>query len=898
MKPVQALQQLKLPSGRSVLELNSGEMAAFRKLIGWEPGGPVVGSPTVAETEARAQRESWKSARAGRRTGGCCFGPDSDQMACFKGNINSDEETTEWWDTFRQIAEDVAALPLETFKSLIPDQGPWVFAGSFCPSCVGDKSPTTQHAAFWQWSVFEPDQITCPHCHTTYPHSDYPEKGHLDLPRLGLSYAFYLSEAELQSEDWRDGEFASNFAGIPTHVSFTGEIRTCKLAWVLGQVEPLGLAYAITGDKRYARIVRTILMRLAHVYPDYPVYSYGQEYIDADPAYAAQHIEALPTMFRRAASLGTYTGSYGGRLKNRGMDRTTREMSYYINGEWGSSRLGREKASNGQLFMTLFKGYDLVRDAIVVEDQAFIEQNFLLELYLDTRDFSQYVNNKSGPGAASRVAVGLFYDDEEALKQGLDQFHEILDGQFYPDGSWKETPIYGAKAIFEGMAEIPEMMRRRLDMYEDPLYRAAFETYASTLTPLGTQPSIGDSPAEYRLQALMVDLARIRMGLELSIASVSTKGFNLGLPSDIGNSSGYVSSLDDLVTGEARYPMNGPVGFSVVGHIPRKTSWPSLISMFNEPRPVAAPSACSAIHRHYEGNNLISTGFGQGPNAVQLYCYGGNGKHGHLHHAPLSLLLFAGGREVLPDLGYIADHPANAWVKSTASHNTVVVDEKSARPANSTSIAGFESGEGYRFFDVHSEVPSGDESEVGVICYRRALVMLPKPDGMPVMIDIFDVAGGQCHDYIVRANDPHGDFKITDRVLRKRESLYQDQGNPGPTSFQTAGSTSTPFVARWGSTDRMWAHVLTPADEIMSFKSPAWRNRDEVFGCPDATWDSLVLRKLGNRSRFIVVYDVGGSGPSIERIETVAVVPEVVLRLYAGTQCIEVTVEDGRCKVR
>ncbi|PCH83383.1 MAG: hypothetical protein COB96_00870 [Planctomycetota bacterium] len=81
----------------------------------------------------------------------------------------------------------------------------------------------------------------------------------------------------------------------------------------------MGAAYAITGDERYARVVRSILMRMAEVYPHYPVFSYGQEYVDADPAFAVERVDALPTPFRRAATLATYTGEYGGRSGGRGM---------------------------------------------------------------------------------------------------------------------------------------------------------------------------------------------------------------------------------------------------------------------------------------------------------------------------------------------------------------------------------------------------------------------------------------------------------------------------------------------------------------------------------------------------------------------------------------------------
>ncbi len=276
----EALRLLGLPADKRVMDLNLREMTAFRQLIGWEPGGPVVAYPTEAERSARLEREEWKAARAGKGADAPSLWLDDDQIACFKRNIESDTETQQWWNSFIHTAEAVAQLPLSTISDLITDEGPWTFAGSFCPNCVEEKSPITQHAGFWKWSVLDPGKLTCPYCHITYPHPDYPEEGRLDLPRLGVTYTFHISQQEILSKDWRDGKNASNFADIPTHVSFLGEIRTTKLAWCLGQIEPLSVAYAITADSRYAEIVHTILGRLADVYSGYPVFSYGQEYIE------------------------------------------------------------------------------------------------------------------------------------------------------------------------------------------------------------------------------------------------------------------------------------------------------------------------------------------------------------------------------------------------------------------------------------------------------------------------------------------------------------------------------------------------------------------------------------------------------------------------------------------
>lgn len=889
----EALHQLGLPADKRVLDLGADQVAAFHKLIGWDPGGPVIAYPSTAEVEARAKRETWKAKRAGNGADAACLWMADGQIEQFKRNVASDPDTAVWWNNVLANAQAVAELPLPLIAALVPEQGPWTFAGSFCPHCVGERSPIIQHAGFWEWSVLEPDVLKCPYCDIVYPHPDFPEQESLELPRLGLNYPFHKTRSEQDYANWRDGSRASNFAGMPTHVSFNGEIRTTKLAWCLGQIEPLSVAYAVTGEARYAEIVTTILGRLADVYANYPVFSYGQEYVDADPAYAVEHIEDLPTPFRRAASMGTYTGVYAGRTGNRGMDATTCANSHYTNAEWGSSRLGREKASNGQLFLTLFKGYDLVKQTISRDERTRIERDFLLELYLDTRGFSKRVNNKSGPGAASRVAVGIFYDDEEALDEGLSQFHEIMESQFYPDGSWKETPIYGAKSMMEGMSEIPEMLLGRVDLYADPLYRQAFETYAELATPLDTQPAIGDSTADFKLAPYLVDIARIRLGLPMSYGPASMAGFGVRSPDDISTYSGYTPALNCITTDEHRAGLDGPIGFGSVGHMTRLISKPSWIGMFNEDLPAAVPADRPAVNRLCSERNLICLGFGHGERATQLYCDGGDGRTTHRHQAPLSLLLFADGREVFPDQGYIGDHPTNAWIKSTPAHNTVVIDESNAQPASRTTVKGFIGEGAFRFFDVETDIPTA----LGVSTLRRAVLLLPRPDGLPVLVDVFDVTGGSVHDYIVRVNDPNNALAIGDLSFSDRDPLYGDLADPGPFGFRTAGQTAEPFTLSWGREKRTWAHVLTAAEEVMTFKSPAWRDRIEAFEQPDRAWDAMILRRAASTSRHIVVYDIGGSDPWITDAQLASSDEAVNLALQTNDGSLSVTIGDGSAQV-
>jgi hypothetical protein len=370
-------------------------------------------------------------------------------------------------------------------------------------------------------------------------------------------------------------------------------------------------------------------------------------------------------------------------------------------------------------------------------------------------------------------------------------------------------------------------------------------------------------------------------------------GFGVRSPLEVGNNSGYTPSLNCISTEDARAGLDGPIGFGAVGHIPRRPVEPSWISMFNEERPVPECPKRSAVNRCYKGRNLICLGFGEGQNAVQLYCDGGDGRTTHRHQAPLSLLLFAGGREVFPDQGYIGDHPANKWIKSTASHNTVVIDEQSALPATRTTVNGFV-GEGpFRFVDIETEIPSGSDTD----CYtlRRAIALIPKPDGLPILIDVFDVSGGTVHDYIVRVNDPDGHFDAGDLAMSNRQHLYEGIADPGPFGFQTAGRTDDLFTVCWGDANRVWAHILTPADEVITFKSPAWRNRMEVFEEPNRSWEALVLRQLSDRSRYVIVYEVGGDTPWIKRVDGEELTGQVCLHIRSESDGIDLAIGAGTC---
>lgn len=153
-----------------------------------------------------------------------------------------------------------------------------------CPACRAKSLPWHPNGQ-WSWSPREPDRLRCRVCKTLFPNEDFPET------------------IVLQSK-W-DPEQRFGFVGgepfrchgyAHARPSLSGIIRAHKVDHVTDQLHVLGLAYALSGDSRYASGAKAILLRFARVLPKYLVragYGYG-EYADCDPHLAAEQIAHLP----------------------------------------------------------------------------------------------------------------------------------------------------------------------------------------------------------------------------------------------------------------------------------------------------------------------------------------------------------------------------------------------------------------------------------------------------------------------------------------------------------------------------------------------------------------------------------------------------------------------------
>jgi len=790
-------QYLPLPNKR-ICDFSSRQKDVFRAWMGLnETGIPVdaVAGPTTAEKDARDRRERWKRRFAGKGKRQPSLLIRKEQIARLQKNAKVDATARKHRDAILNDAETVASLPVGFFHSFIPDMGPWNPGGNFCPHCIHKKSPEGINNYFWDWDWRDPEKLTCPYCQTVFPNTTYADNANLILPRLGLTYRIHVRDAEWASPDWRHGDRAERFVAQPIHLSFSGNIRSNRINWSIGRLKSLGLAYAITKDKRYVRSLTEILERFADVYHRYPLQSYFQDVVDADPGFAVDNADGLPTIFKRNACIGVYDGRFG-----YNHEKTTTRETRVATGLWGSSRIAREITTTGNAFLTAFQAYDLAKAAIAPETRKDVEQRFLLELYMDIRAYEN-ITNKAGNVRASRVAFGQAYDNEAETREGVKGYHAILGGQFHSDGSFKETPIYGHKPIGENLWQIPEMVRGKTDLYSDSLIKPAFEAFSKIQTPWATYPTQDDSFVTSATPGPTFDVAWERCGV----------------------------------------------------HIPGQASPPSEFALYNSDltkRPKRR-SVGKAQNHYFEGRHLACVGFGSGRQSTQVYVLGEDGCRIHRHAAPLNLQLYTHGWEVFPDLGYICDHPGNQWVKATASHQTVTVDSANSYGASSSSeLLSIGLTGSWRTIHKRLTLPDGQQ-------FRRAVALWKKPDGWPILIDAFEVRGGKTHDYQVRADTPSSQFKAGDSKPR-RTAQYQEHSFYPLENFQTAGRLSEPRVMTWGAgARRLQATVLSNAAELFTYQSPGWRSQYEITSQPDKYFNTVVLRNRSQTSRFLLVYETG-----------------------------------------
>jgi len=577
-----------------------------------------------------------------------------------------------------------------------------------CPACRAKGLPWHPNGQ-WSWSPAHPNQLRCRVCGTVFPNDEFPEtiaiRSKWD-PRQVIRYV--------------GGEPFRCF-GYLARPSISGIIRARKVSYATNCLYTLATAYALTGEARYARSARAILLRFAETLPHWLVragYAYG-EYADCDPHVAARRIRDLPTDEIVAPP-----------------NRPDRKLHA---GYWAASRVGTS-GMDGWWVAKVTEAYDLICEArdengkpvFPTAERETIEREVLLEsAYLATCDPA--VNNKSVGNRTGAALVGLCIGQPDLTRFGLDGFLRTVNDWFLPDGGTSESAAY-ALMTMSGIRPFALAFRdytepegytgpdgRRIEHFDaarDTLYGDAWQALLWTLQGDLRHPPAADSYRTTRIRASFAELLALL------------------------------------------YPTPRMFAFlhETVGEAPDKNARRSALLYRNpDPAPTGPPTFdLPDVVFPYLSQGFLRAG-PHGRRALLLLNASWWGNHHHLDS--LDLYYWDHGRELLSDLGYLWDHPDHYQTRRTRAHNTVMIDRHDQR--------GRERRGRFHLFavtPVAKVMEASSEAYPEADIYRRTCFFFDFGESGSYVVDFFRVRGGRVRDYVFHG--PGNDMSVDGLDLR------------------------------------------------------------------------------------------------------------------------------------
>jgi hypothetical protein len=780
-------------------------------------------------------------------------------------NIETADWARQWFDRLKDDADFIAGQDEGYVDRMLEAETPWCGYSFFCPNCFGIKSFEGTEYTIIDWQRGSPDTLTCKACGHVYPSAQYPEDITLQCPRRGQSIAFHRNPAQRANPDDRTGDLAWRWAMRPVHPSFTGIIRERKAMYLVSNARPLALLHRLTGEVRYARRSREILLRLAWCFRHAWMYhDYWDTAADCDPIYAAWHDKKLPLEWKR----NLFTSAY---------EADQPDSAAMRQGYWGAGRLHPSTGMVGVL-PGLCDAYDLLCAAkdeqggaiLSEEDRRTIEMDLLLEWIIEAEPFvggegrTENASNKAPRVYHAMAAIAKCLGLTDYARTALAGYEVVRDRSFAHDGFSHETPSYNEMFLGE-LLWIPERLHgfafpsqggqtgERVNLYRtDAKLRLMLQACMDQLRPDGRRLPWGDSHEE----------------------TVAREGgsmiWEVGLKR-------LPATFADRVPMIYQHRGMTPTEYAVL-RLPATVF--DRAADGDRPAGLALPELCfpgwmTALLRNGDGldGSIASLSFSPAG--------------GHRHYDNLALYYADRGRTVLGDHGYLAEAPAQRWIKHTFSHNLVIVDEQvQAFRSEMEREPAFE-------FMVTSPLASAvaASSKVYEQCdlFARTIVMLKGPDGKSLLVDIFRVRGGKRHAYRLFSEIASSDAGVqgsrtfegiampTEPPLPDIGASERDEDIFGLRDAVTCDTPADHWQTTWREPDaayRLW--MLTGSDHVVAANGPG----QEMWGNPAHVGRRVryvdVIREsatAGLHSTFVAVHEpaaVDGALPvhHVERLET------------------------------
>lgn len=617
------------------------------------------------------------------------------------------------------------------FKKLIPELTPGTQYGQTCPKCVGKQS--LMGYARFNWSVTKPDQITCKSCGMVYPNKAYPETGVVKCTCMGQAFTYYENPEEKANPEERE-KHAYEWVNRPVMTSFSGLIRFHKVKWAWGQVLTLSKLYALTVEIAYAERAVWILDRFAMVYPHYLYHSYDGSVADWPPAKVAESMAAADRPRGGRFPLGAVRHAYGLHQK---MDYSTLH-----NGFWGAGRLNTHgKGSDAGPLLNMTVAYDLVRDAKYPDGHRLVDSdtdrriigNLIVAGCKDMEHWDS-LSNKGVAVFSLSAAVGRLLGQPERVRRALDGFNRMLEKRYHFDGFYGESPAYAAHNL-SNVRELPDLLYgysdppgynpkdgkrlENMNPFKTGRFQLALLSMIRQLAPGNVLPVIGDTRYDKKVGTLYNEFLATRLGGKYAAMLETIQDAPL---TEKGNEYALWYRPADLKVRDSE-------------KLPLRTEW-------------------------FPGWHVGVLRGGRKENDTALYLNGNENqwtlKTGHRHRDVLGLSYWAYGQELVSDRGYFSGSSyrlkdgrnGQDWMRSTLSHNLVVVDEQDQ--------ANKGCGSNLELFGVAPgiEVVQASGHNVYPQCsaYHRTTAQIRRPDGQNYAVDFFRVKGGKTHQYSFNCN--------------------------------------------------------------------------------------------------------------------------------------------------
>lgn len=646
-----------------------------------------------------------------------------------------------------------------------------VWSNGHCPSC--EKSVPMYN---WEMEAMErPWKTRCPDCREIFPKNDFYKFYCSGLDRHGVFNPERADRSLLFNLEHPDPNDPLHKYGVDDGQGYTDGDKRWRFIgaylvygqWkqaVLGGVKKLAAAYVVTGDKRYAHKAAVMLDRVADLYPtfDFKKQALLYENVRGNGYVSVWHDACVETRELALAYDQIFEGI-----------EDDRELVSFLRAK--AEQFAPPKPKNSIQDIRANIETRILRDALA--NTAKISSNYPqtpITIAIMKAILAWPQNREEALGVIDGFLKRATAVDGVTGEKGLANYSAFsLQGIAQFLGEWDRAIPGFLDEVYNRQPRLHDMYRfhvdtwcfasyyplsgdtgwfaRKIDQYQGVRFRRPDHQSGYSHDDAALSPSM--FTFMWRLHELTGDPVFVQA---LHIANDNVID---GLPYDL-----FAKDPDSIRRGVARV-IAAEGGFPKLGSV-NKQQWRLAI---------------------------LRSGHGPDSRAAWLD-YDSGGGHGHLDG--LNLGLFAKGLDLMPDLGYPPvqfggwGSAKASWYRTTASHNTIVVDGKpQVNGAGKTTL--WADGEHFQC------VRASAANLIGGRQYERTVVTVDVSDRDFYLVDVFRVVGGKDHAKFTHSH--FGTISTEGLSLRPAEpygygALMRD--------FQTDPNPESPWRVDWEIEDR------------------------------------------------------------------------------------------------